>query len=66
MEVEVEVEVEVTLWVIYDDDDDNVCVVVVVDSYSPKNNQTRRISMNNKKLEVNSWRTKKLDIENAK
>ena len=57
MEVEVEVEVEVTLWVIYDDDDDNVCVVVVVDSYSPKNNQTRRISMNNKKLEVNSWRT---------
>ena len=54
-----------TLWVIYDDDD-NVCVVVVVDSYSPKNNQTRRISMNNKKLEVNSWRTKKLDIENAK
>ena len=60
-----EVEVEVTLWVIYDDDD-NACVVVVVDSYSPKNNQTRRISMNNKKLEVNSWRTKKLDIENAK
>ena len=61
-------EVEVTLWVIYDDDDDDdddVCVVVVVDSYSPKNNQTRRISMNNKKLEVNLWRTKK-EIENAK
>lgn len=56
--VEVEVEEEVTLCVIYDDD--NVCggrVVVVVDSFSPKSNQTRRISMNNKKLEVNPRKT---------
>lgn len=56
-------EVEVTLWAIYDYDDDNVCggrVVVGVDSSSPKSNQTRKISMNNKKLEGNSRKTERM------